>query len=322
MTARRSAIVHFVVPEGIDDPRPRDRGQRLRPPRAGRVGRDRLGRADVAGRPGCRRPRRRRSLASADGRPGARRRPDRRPLSRSGRGRGGRACASSCSRTWCRRPFADADPRVVEGERRALRSARRVIATSEWTRSELVATRRRSARPGRGGEPGVGRCAARDRNTRRRRTAVRRGRRTAQGAGRAGRGAGAARAATPTGPARSPDRWTPYPDYADRVATLAAEAGIGDRVTLTGALTEDELDRAYQRAGPPRRAVARGELRHGHRGRAAARHPGRRQRAWAGSRRPSQSRAAVLVPPDQPRALTDALRRWMVGSRAAGAAEG
>ena len=34
--------------------------------------------------------------------------------------------------------FPDADPSVVEGEQRALRSARRVIVTSEWTRSELV----------------------------------------------------------------------------------------------------------------------------------------------------------------------------------------
>ena len=34
--------------------------------------------------------------------------------------------------------FPDADPEAVDGERRSLRSARRVIATSEWTRSELA----------------------------------------------------------------------------------------------------------------------------------------------------------------------------------------
>ena len=38
------------------------------------------------------------------------------------------------------------------------------------------------------------------------------------------------------------------PDYADRVAARADAAGIGDRVTMTGVLNRDELDRAYQRA--------------------------------------------------------------------------
>ena len=112
-----------------------------------------------------------------------------------------------------------------------------------------------------------------------------------------------------------------FPDYADRVATLAAAAGISDRVTLTGALAEDDLDRAYQRADlvvAPSRVESYGmaiadALRRGI--------PVVASRV-GGIPQTVESRAAVLVPPGQPQALADALRRWIVGAGPAEAVEG
>ncbi len=205
--------------------------------------------------------------------------------------------------------FPGADPQVVEGEHRALRSARLVIATSQWTRAELA--RRDVVPPDRVvvANPGSADAPVA----------------TGTPAG------GALLCVGVVAPHKGQDvliealalldgdaDWTctiagsldACPDYADRVATLAAEADIGDRVTLTGALTEDELDRAYQRTDllvAPSRVESYGmaiadALRRGIPVVASD---------VGGIPQTVQSRAAVLVPPDQPRALTDALRRWM-----------
>ena len=134
-------------------------------------------------------------------------------VARGGRGRGGRlrivVLAHMVSAA-----FPDADPRAVEGERRALRSARRVIATSEWTRSELVRARRRPAervvvatpgrttRPSRRGTPTGGAllCVGV--------VAPHKGQDVLVEA------LATLGATATTGPARSPARSTPRPDFA------------------------------------------------------------------------------------------------------------
>ena len=248
------------------------------------------------------------------------------PAASPGGDRGARpiACASWCSRTWSSAAFPDADPRAVEGERRALRSARRVIATSEWTRSELV---RREARPARAGRRRDARAPTtrpwRAERATRRCAPVRRRRRTAQGTGRADRGAGRARRRRRRGPARSPDPLDAFPDFADRVAALAADGGPrrprhddgrARRATSSTAPTSAPISSWRRRAW---RATAwPSPTRCGAASRSSP-------AAWAGSRRPSRpSRAAVLVPPDEPAALGEALRPWMVDPGAARAADG
>ncbi len=85
--------------------------------------------------------------------------------------------------------FPDADPTAAEGERRALGAARLIVATSDWTRTQLVsrgiapADRIRVARPGTDAAPTAARHSTR------RCPALRGRRRTAQGSGRADRGA-------------------------------------------------------------------------------------------------------------------------------------
>lgn len=205
--------------------------------------------------------------------------------------------------------FADADRCAVEAERRALRSARRVIATSEWTRSELV---RAGIAPERVvvATPGSDEATAAD-----------------------GTPAGVALLCVGVvAPHKGQDvliealaalgtktDWTctfagslaAYPDYAEHVAALAERAGLRDRVTLTGALAGAALDGAYRATDllvAPSRVESYGmaiadALRRGIPVVASS---------VGGIPQTVASRAAVLVPPDRPRALTDALRRWMV----------
>jgi glycosyltransferase involved in cell wall biosynthesis len=155
--------------------------------------------------------------------------------------------------------FPDADAETVDGEERSLRSARRVIATSEWTRSELA---RRQVVP--------------------------------------------AEVVTMAG------SLDVDPAYAQRLETLLVEAGLTERVTMAGVLTEDELDRAYRHTDlvvAPSRAESYGmaiadALRRGI--------PVIASSAGGIPQTVAGSAAALLVPPDESAPLADALRRWML----------
>ncbi len=118
--------------------------------------------------------------------------------SRSGRRQRSRSprsgCASWCSPTWCRPPSPTRFRDDVDGERRALWVARSVIATSDWTRSELIAPRSRSVQPHRRRAARLRRGGAGDRYADRGCPAVRGSRRAAQGSGHAHRSARATRA--------------------------------------------------------------------------------------------------------------------------------
>lgn len=205
--------------------------------------------------------------------------------------------------------FPDADPQEVEGERRALRAARCVIATSEWTRSELQ-TRAgvRSARivvatPG-----------------------------TADAAVAGGTATGAALLCVGVvAPHKGQDvlvealatldaelPWvctiagslTTCPEFADGVSARAS--ALGDRVRLPGVLSEHELDDAYARTDllvAPSRVESYGmaiadALRRGI--------PVVASTAGGIPQTVAASAAAVLVPPDDPAELHRALHRWMV----------
>lgn len=209
--------------------------------------------------------------------------------------------------------FPDADPRAIEGERRALRAAHRVIATSEWTRRELA---RRAqipferivvATPGTVDAPAATGTAA----------------------------GGALLCVGVIAPHKGQDvlvealrdldesmPWTctlagslaAYPAYADGIGALAVGSGLGGRITMPGVLDQARLDEAYRRADlvvAPSRVESYGmgiadALRRGIP--VVASTVGGLPQTVAGSG------AAVLVPPDQPAALTEALGRWMSDS--------
>lgn len=205
--------------------------------------------------------------------------------------------------------FADADPCAVQDERRALHAARRVIATSEWTRSELIhgagvaPERVVVAIPGSDEAP------------------VSRG--TPAGAALLCVGVVAPHKGQDVlvealaGLGTKTD-WTctiagsldARPDYAEHIGALAARAGLRDRVRLTGALAGGALDRAYRGADlvvAPSRVESYGmaiadALRRGIPVVASS---------VGGIPQTVAARAAVLVPPDRPQALRAALQRWM-----------
>ncbi len=207
--------------------------------------------------------------------------------------------------------FPDADRQEVEGERRALRAAQYVIATSEWTRGVLVAregivpARIVVAVPGAAEAPVASGTAAG-------------GALLCVGVVAPHKGQDvlieALRTLDPNGP------WTctiagslaAFPSYADRICALAAGAGLGDRITMAGTLTEHELDDAYRGADlvvAPSRVESYGmaiadALRRGIP--VVASTVGGIPQTVAGSG------AAVLVPPGRPEALTEVLSRWMV----------
>lgn len=303
-----TGVVHFVVPEGIDDPRRASGGNVF--DRRVRDGLRAIG-WDVRMTPVD-------SDAAADAHGVLSRLPPGSKVLIDGliAGRSAGAVEAGAGRLrivalthMVSAAFSGADPRVVEGEHRALRSARRVIATSEWTRSEL--SRRNVVPPDRVDVARPGSDDAREAT---------------------GTPGGSAFLCVGTvAPHKGQDiliealaalstdeTWTctiagsldTCPDYADRVAARADAAGIGDRVTMTGVLNQDELDRAYQRADllvAPSRTESYGmaiadALRRGI--------PVMVSRT-GGIPQTVASRAAILVTPDQPRALTDALRKWM-----------
>lgn len=207
--------------------------------------------------------------------------------------------------------FPDADPQAVERERRARRAATCVIATSEWTRSELM--RRERIPPERivVATPGSAEAPA------------------ALGtpSGRALLCVGVVAPhkgqdvliealrmldATMTWTCTIAGSITACPAYAERIGTLAADAGLGDRVSIAGVLTERELGEAYRRTdlvvAPSRvesygMAVADG-LRRGIP--VVATTVGGIPQVVAGSG------AAVLVDPGRPVTLNRTLHRWMV----------
>lgn len=207
--------------------------------------------------------------------------------------------------------FPDADPRDVEGEKRALAVARCVITTSTWTRRELrdrelVASGRIVvAQPGsEEAEPAIG---------------------TPHG--------GALLCVGVVAPHKGQDtliealaslgprgEWTctiagslsAEPTFVKRLARRADEAGIDDRIELAGVLDGWELDRAYRRADlfvAPSRVESYGmaiadALRRGL--------PVVASSVGGIPQTVAPSRAAVLVPPGEPEELGDVLRRWMV----------
>lgn len=205
--------------------------------------------------------------------------------------------------------FPDADPETVEGERRALRAARCVIVTSEWTRDELV--RREGVPPERivVAIPGSAEApAARGTSTG--------GALLCVGVVAPHKGQDVLIEALRTLDTHVP--WTctiagslsTCPVYARRIGALATT--LGHRVMMAGVLTEPELDEAYQHTDlvvAPSRVESYGiaiadALRRGIP--VIASTVGGIPQTVAGSG------AAVLVPPDDPVALNQALRRWMV----------
>ena len=136
------AAVHFLVPDGIDDDRARQRRQRLRP--AHRRGASEHG-ASTSGWCGSRQAADGTWRAAMSAPPARRARADRRTARRRGVAGARRAVdAASDRRAGAHgrerpRPGSGDRARTTEREREALHAARRVIATSEWTRSELIA---------------------------------------------------------------------------------------------------------------------------------------------------------------------------------------
>ncbi|MGC5221714.1 glycosyltransferase family 4 protein [Micromonospora sp. DT81.3] len=207
--------------------------------------------------------------------------------------------------------FAGADARDIEGEARVLSCARRVIVPSEWVRSEFVERGRVApervvvAMPGSDDAPEA--------------------RGTATG--------GALLCIGVVAPHKGQDTlvdalvqlgsrmpWTCTiagsvavdPGFAGRVAARAEGAGLSERITWAGVLTPIELDAEYARADllvAPSRTESYGiavaeALRRGV--------PVLASRVGGIPEAVRPGVAAVLVPPDRPDALSDALRRWII----------
>jgi glycosyltransferase involved in cell wall biosynthesis len=200
--------------------------------------------------------------------------------------------------------FSGARDDLVTSETRALRSASRVIATSEWTAGELVrmglvdGERIAVALPG-------SREATRHTEADHRSLLC-------VGAIAAHKGQDVLLAALRLLADRP---WactlvgsrTVDPDFAARIAAAASE--FGDRIRMPGVLHGAALDRAYDRAGllvAPSRVESFGMAAADARSRGLpvlASAVGGIPEAIAGG-------GALLVPPDEPRALADALDRW------------
>ena len=205
--------------------------------------------------------------------------------------------------------FEDVDEAVAEAECRALRAADRVIAVSRWVADELVrrgilpSQRIVVATPGsRSAPPATG---------------------TSTGCAMLCVGVVAPHKGQDTlvealAALRSPQEWTcsiagsltAFPEFAGGLARRAEQAGIGDRVTLKGVLDEEELGRAYRSADllvAPSRTESYGL--------AIADALGRGIPVVAsrvgGIPETVADRAAILVPPGDVGAWSEALGRWM-----------
>ena len=206
--------------------------------------------------------------------------------------------------------FGDTDPRMVESERRILPRAHRVIAASAWLRDELE--RRGLSTPERlvVATPGSDEAAMATG--------------TATG--------GALLCVGVVAPHKGQDTlvealtrlgdvppWTctfagsaaADPRFAEQVAAAASAAGLSDRITWAGVLTAGELDEAYTRADllvAPSRTEAYGIAI----GDALGRGIPVIASSIGGIPEAAQPPDAVLlVPPGDPTALGDALRRWL-----------
>lgn len=101
------------------------------------------------------------------------------------------------------------------------------------------------------------------------------------------------------------------PGFARRLAERAAASGVADRITWAGVVGRNDLDALYARADllvAPSRTESYGmavadALRRGI--------PVVATRVGGIPEAVDPGRAAILVPPDRPAALADALRRWM-----------
>lgn len=206
--------------------------------------------------------------------------------------------------------FPDADPHVVEGEKRALPRAHRVIAGSEWLRDELARRGLSTAERLVVATPGADEAAM------------------ATGTATGGSLLCIGVVATHKGQdtlieafIRLGDvpSWTctfagsasTEPDFATRVAAEASASGLSERTTWAGVLTAGELDDAYARTDllvAPSRTEAYGIAI----GDALARGIPVIASGVGGIPEAAQPPGAVmLVPPADPTALGDALRRWL-----------
>jgi glycosyltransferase involved in cell wall biosynthesis len=218
--------------------------------------------------------------------------------------------------------FPDADPSVVEAERRALRAADLVITTSAWTRSELVSRgivageRVRVATPGTDAAP-----AARGTPTGGALLCVgvvapHKGQDVLVEALAGLRGrhewtctiAGAAAGAMGGATDRAMDAEA---SFAQTVARRIAQAGLDERVQMAGVLTGPALEAAYRGADlliAPSRVEAYGmavtdALRRGI--------PVLASDVGGIPEAVGSSAGVVLVPPGDPAALGAALERWL-----------
>ncbi|WP_431279235.1 glycosyltransferase family 4 protein [Leifsonia poae] len=198
---------------------------------------------------------------------------------------------------------------ISERERRALRAAHRIIATSDWTRAELIAQDATDPHRIVVAHPGTDRAPAT----------------TASDSG--GRLLCVATVAPHKGQdvlvralAGFADRydWTctivgslaTAPDFVAELTAEIASAGLTDRVTFTGVLTGRALQDAYGRADlaiMPSRGESYGmavaeALAHGI--------PILASGVGGISEAIGGSEAAMIVPPDDPWALSVVLRRW------------
>jgi glycosyltransferase involved in cell wall biosynthesis len=206
--------------------------------------------------------------------------------------------------------FPAADPRVRGDEKRALRAARSVIVTSEWTRSELV--RRQLVPPERivVATPGADGATASAGSSGG-------GELLCVGVVAAHKGQDILVEALATLRANAAWRCTfvgssaADPAFAKRVAARAADLGVAERITMTGVLSGAELDAAYRRADllvAPSRVESYGMAIADALGRGI---PVLASRVGGIPRTVAPGRAALLVPPDAG-SLSIALDRWLV----------
>ena len=206
--------------------------------------------------------------------------------------------------------FPDADPRGIDAERRALQAAHRVIATSEWTKRELVKRGLASADRIDVATPGADAAAVSPGTPSGRAllcvgvVAPHKGQDTLVEAL-------AALAAQPEWTCTIAGSLAARPDFADHLRARARAAGVADRITMAGVLGRDDLDDAYRRADllvAPSRAESYGMAI----GEALRRGIPIVASSVGGVPQTVSPAAAVLVPPDQPAALRQALEYWMI----------